>query len=179
MTKTFFLQPDGSVSVSKEERETLMSASRHAEICAKMEDPNASLDKVLRLIHAEVVTVLRKIKECGSDPFQTKKLKQYSLEIDTLFAAGNAYKKRKLAEERDRLNFDGPAFQFAYNAIIELMEQATQEALGKNSAALIQRINTRFRDLVKKNEPKLRRDLQEMDFRTGTKASDARQSGKG
>ena len=179
MTTTFLVQPDGSVSASTEERETLVRASRYPEIEAMMEDPNASPAKALRSVYSEVITLLKRLEECGGDPFQTKKFKQYSLEIDALFALASAYKKRVLTEKRHRLNFDGPKFQFAYNSIIKLMEQATREALGKNSAALSQRIIDNLHDRIKKNEPDLRRRVQEIDSTPGTKAPDISEFGKG
>jgi len=178
MTTTFLVQPDGSVSASTEERETLVRASRYPEIEAMMEDPNASPAKALRSVYAEVITLLKRLEECGGDPFQIKKFKQYSLEIDSLFALASAYKKRVLTEKRDRLNFDAPQFQFAYNEIIKMMEEGVLEAIGKNSPALSQRIITNLRDRIKENEPKLRRGLKDMDSRTGTSASDASKSKK-
>jgi hypothetical protein len=48
--------------VSKEGQETRVRASRYPEIHAMMDDPNASPEKVLRLIYAKVVTCLREIE---------------------------------------------------------------------------------------------------------------------
>lgn len=179
MTTTFLVQANGAVTVSKEELETLVPASRYPEILAKMKDHNSSLDEVMRLIHSEIVTLIMKMKECGSDAVQAKKGERYRKQIQGLFAAAETYMKSKPAEKGDRLNFDGPAYQWLFNSIIETMEKATREALGKNNGEMCQKIMNNFHDIMKKEEPRLRRGVQEIGSTTGTKASDVSESGKG
>lgn len=178
MTKTFLVQPDGSVFASKEEQESGTHGSRWPEIEAMMEDPNASPEKVLDLILMGMVNCAREIKRCGSGPFQAEKLKQYALEIRVLQRLRKGYIKQVLLDKSDRLNFDGPKFQFAYHKIIEWMEQGIQDGLGKNSTALARRIIDDFHRLIEENEPRLRRGVQEIGSTTGTKAADATESGK-
>jgi hypothetical protein len=170
MTKTFLVQPDGSVFASKEEQETGTHGPSWSEMEATMGDPNASPEKVLDLILMGMVNCLREMKRCGSDPFQAEKFKRYALEAQVLHRLEKGYIKQVLLDKSDRLNFDGPKFQFAYNYIVELIEQAIQEGLGKNSAALAQRIIDNFHKRIEKNEPHLRRRVQEIGSITGTKA---------
>jgi hypothetical protein len=59
------------------------------------------------------------------------------------------------------------------------MEKATREALGKNSGEMCQKIMNNFHEIMKKEEPRLRRGVQEIGTTTGTKASDVGESGKG
>ncbi|MGA7796383.1 MAG: hypothetical protein WCA19_25415 [Candidatus Acidiferrales bacterium] len=179
MTKNFLVQADGAVTVSKEEPETLVPASRYPEILAKLEDHNSSPEEVLRLIYSEIVTLIMKIKQCGSDAVQVKKVERYRKQIQSLFAAAENYKKSKPAEKGDRLDLDGPAYKWLFNAIVQTMEKATREALGKNNGEMCQKIMNNFHDIMKKEDPRLRRGVQEIGSTTGTKASDVSESGKG
>lgn len=176
MTRTFLVQANGAVTVSKEELETHVPASRYPEILAKTEDPNSSQEEVLRLIYSEIVTLIMKIRECGSDAIQAKKLERYLKQVRGLFAAAKTYMKSKPAEKGDRLNFDGPAYKWLFNSIIESMEKATREALGKDSGEMCQKIMNNFHDIMKKEEPRLRQGVQEIGSTTGTKASDVSES---
>lgn len=166
MTKTFLVQANGAVTVSKDELETLVPASRYPEILAKMKDHNSSPEEVLRLIHSEIVTLIMKIRECGSDAVQAKKGERYLKQVHALCAAAETYMKSKPAEKGDRLNFDGPAYQFIFNSIIQTMENATREALGKNNGEMCQKIMNNFHDIIKKEEPRLRRGVQEIGSKT-------------
>jgi hypothetical protein len=179
MTKTFLVQANGTVTVSKEELETLVPASRYPEIVAKMEDHNSSIEEVMRLIHSEIVTLIMKIEECRSDPVQAKKGERYLEQIRNLCAAAETYRKSKSAEKGDRLNFDGPKYKWLFTSIIESMEKAIREALGKDNGEMCQKIMNNFRDTMKKEEPRLRQRVQEIGSTTGTKASDVSESGKG
>ena len=179
MTKTFLVQANGAVTVSNEELETLVPASRYQEILAMMKDHNSSPEEVLRLIHLEIITLIMKIKECGSDAVQAKKGERYLNQVHGLCAAAETYMKSKPAEKGDRLNFDGPAYQFVFNSLIQTMEKATREALGKNNGEMCQKIMNNFHDIIKKEEPRLRHGVQEIGSTTGTKASDVSESGKG
>ena len=88
MTKNFLVQADGAVTVSKEELETLVPASRYPEILAKLEDHNSSPEEVLRLIYSEIVTLIMKIKQCGSDAVQVKKVERYRKQIQSSICSG-------------------------------------------------------------------------------------------
>ncbi|MGB8493870.1 MAG: hypothetical protein WCE53_05665 [Candidatus Acidiferrum sp.] len=176
MTKTFLVHPDGSVSVSKDEPGTVASAPRYQEILAKLKDANSSPEEVLRTLCAEVATLIKNMEECGSDPFREAEHKQCLLQINGLLAA-TTYTKRAWRDQRDQLNFDGPKFQFAFNAITEMMQQAALEALGKRGTPLSKKIVNNFQRLLKAKEPDLRRRVQEIGSPTGTKASYASVSG--
>jgi len=178
MTETLLVQPDGSVSVSKEELGTLVPVSRSPEIRAKMGDPNSSPEEVLRLISGEIAILTMKIRECERDPIEAQKRAQYLEAIHALRAAEKAYVKSKLAEKGDRLNFDGPGFKFLYKSIIESMEKAIGDALGENHGAMRQEIMNKFHGIMKKEEPRLRRGVREIGSRSETKDSGAGESGK-
>jgi hypothetical protein len=81
------VQPDGSVSVWKEELGTLVPVSRSPEIRAKTRDPNSSLEEVLRLISGEIAILTMKIRECERDPIEAQKRAQYLEAIQALRAA--------------------------------------------------------------------------------------------
>ena len=178
MTKTLLVQPDGSVSVSKEELGTLVPVSRSPEIRAKMGDPNSSPEEVLRLISGEIAILTMKIRECERDPNEAQKRAQYLEAIQALRAAEKAYVNSKLAEKGDRLNFDGLAFKFLYKSIIGSMEKAIGDALGDNHGAMRQEIMNKFHGIMKKEEPRLRRGVREIGSRSETKDSGACESGK-
>ncbi len=182
MTKTFHVQPDGSVSVAKEE---LLRESRHQEIEAKIdakiraktEDPNASPDELRRLFFSKVFICVEKLRECGEDPFRAEERQQLLLEARCFLAAAERQTTRVLADNRDRSNYDGPKFQFAISKIIEMMEDATRMALGKGGDQLTERIMNRFHELCKEKEPDIRRHLAEIDSQGETIPSDAKGSG--
>jgi hypothetical protein len=179
MTKTFLVQANGAVSVSKEELETLVPASRYPQILAMMKDPNSSQVEVLLLIHSEIINLIMKLKECGSDAIQTKKGEQYLKQICALSAAAETYLKSKPAEDGDQLNFDGPKFQFVLGGLVGCMEEAARNALGKNSDEMCQKIMTKFHDIRKKEEPRLRQEVLKIGSTIETKVSDSSESGKG
>ena len=178
MMRTFLVHANGAVTVSKEQLEIPVPASRYSEILAKMEDHNSSLEEVVRPIYSEIVTLIIKMKECGSGAVQAKKRERYRKEIQALFTAAETYMKSKPEEKGDRLNLDGPAYKWLFNSIIQTMEKATRDALGKNNGEMCQKIMNNFHDIMKMEEPRLRQGVQEICSTTGTKASDVSESGK-
>jgi hypothetical protein len=135
-----------------------------------MRDPHSSPQEVLRSVHEEVVTLLMKMRECGADPFRTEEHTKYYAQVKGLLAAADTYLRGQLRNDRDEINFDGPKFQFFFNVVVESMERATRQALGKNGAEQSKKVMNTFLERYRENEADLRRRVQEMDTRKGTKA---------
>ena len=136
-------------------------------ICDKITDPNYDPAEVSLMIAAEIAHVAREMTHQGSDPSEAWRLKGHSEQIKAFLALGKQLNDADVLSKKDVLNFDGPKFAFALDAIVTLFTKALKEAGVEESQRTS--IMKHYKDLMQTHEKQIRQDTAKIDSNSKSK----------
>ena len=125
-------------------------------------DPDAALADISGLIALEIATVVGMMGQ--DDPLHrnNRSMRDLNDHVKALRELQKTLTERDASSKKDTLNLDGPKFQYVFKAIMDLFGESLKsagldEALSKN-------VMLQFRDLIQKNDDRIRRDINKIEM---------------
>jgi len=147
---------DGTLTV-KEELQVQPRESKLPEIQKELASPDFVVERILRLIAEELVSMGIEMEHCQNQFFRAEQSKRWAAQTKSLQALATAVKEVDAFSKREQINFDGPKFNRVFDEILACYELAITNQLGGTSGALAQSLIREFRDLIGAHEENLRR----------------------
>lgn len=139
--------------------------SKMDEIIRQINDENAPLAPIKRLIAAELAavnsTIMQTVGEHG-DVYDAIKIKALEAQIKALRELGKELMESDVLSKKDFLNFDGP--KLAY--VLEEFRQGASDSLKKIGIdeGTIQQFLRHWRDVMLERETQIRRSTEKLEF---------------
>ena len=155
LNETVVVGVDGSLTI-KGARLRESTDSTMSEIIEKLRGPDFQAVEIHRLIATQIALITRTMLERREDLDATTVLKEGAERIKALRCLAESVEEVDALTKRDELNFDGPKFEYVFDEFMDCFKDATEQALGKNSGEIVQRIMRTFRDLIAMREEDIR-----------------------
>ena len=127
------------------------------EILDKINDPQSDPAEISRLIAVDIAEVAKEMADNTKDPAMQWLQKAYEIQIKALRELGKQLSEAEILSHKDVLNWDGAKFQFVLIELMKLYKQALRDAGVEDSLA--QNVLKHYRDLLGKNDVRIRRDM--------------------
>jgi hypothetical protein len=162
------VSPDGQVSQTRipsdQERKSKMD-----EIMKQIDDADAPLAPIKRMIAMEIANIGKEMITCGGElntmaAIDTMRVKALSEQVKALRELGKELMESDVLSKKDFLNFEGP--KLAY--VLEEYRQGAVDTLKKIGIddGTVQQFLRQWRDLMMENELRIRRTTEKIEFNT-------------
>ena len=160
------VSPDGQVSQTRvpsdQERKSKMD-----EIMKQIDDADAPLAPIKRMIAMEIANIGKEMITCGGElntmaAIDTMRVKALSEQVKALRELGKELMESDILSKKDFLNFDGPRLAF----VLQEYRQGAQDTLKKIGIdeATVQQFLRQWRDLMLERESTIRKATDKIDF---------------
>jgi hypothetical protein len=137
-------------------------AGNYNKIMDLVNDPDAPLTLINRMIAVEMANVIKEISGIASNPLSQVSLKTREAQVKSLRELSKTLQENETLSKRDVLNFDGPKFQYAVREIVTMMKKSIIQAGYPEEKA--NDILRTFRDMMAVREPELRREVEKVEI---------------
>jgi hypothetical protein len=158
MIDKFVAEASGDASLStKELRRTVpFTESAMPQVVSKLQDRDAPIPEIMRLVLGEIAAVALEISASPLDAEGNRYRSLCQARIRCLQALQKSLLEQAKGS-KDELDFDGPKMKFVIAAWVRWVKQALREGLGKGTDVQQQTVLRIFRDIASTEEQELRK----------------------
>ncbi len=137
------------------------AGTRMVEIVGLIDDPEASLADISKLIALEIASVIQLMGT--NDPAHRKgrSFRDLNDHVKALRELQRTLTEADELSKKDVLNLDGPKFQFIFNKLMDYIKKAMKDYAIQDD--VIKQVMLGFGDMLKENDEVLRRDLNKIE----------------
>jgi hypothetical protein len=138
------------------------SQARLELVCTKLADPKFEAAELMRVITVEIASVVGSMLSLGFTAEELLIMSCLSERVKVLRALSKQLIDAALLRKKeDVVNFEGQAFQYVLDKVVELFVKAMKEARVEES--LCHCVMLHYRDLMDINEPLIRRETRALE----------------